>query len=612
MMNWKQYSYVTALLLLTKFFWFRMFIYDDKNPIRLIWAEASTVAIIVVIFALLFYKRKVLAYVITNFLLSTFLLAVVLYFDYYGKIMTFEAIKQIGQVKEVSSSVFNLVKPQYFVLYLDLILFYCWHRWIQKNQQHSEQATMHLVKRLGIILGCLLIIFTFEGVKAERTADIKNATKKAQQLGLITYQLETFLNEKEIPVWNEAYDARIKQIKAEREKSQVKEMFGVAKDKNLLVIQLEAFQSILINQKVNGVEVTPNLNALIKESMYFPHFYQQVGQGNTSDAEFISNTSIYPLEDAPMSETFGDREIPSLPRLLNNQGYKTMTFHVNKVDFWNRDEMYPALGFDQYYDTDFFGYEDVVGLGPSDEILFDKAMPVFEETTKQHRPFYAQMVTLTGHHPFVIPEEKIEFPLPEEMVGTQIGNYIQTQHYVDQQVGKLIHDMKQNGLWENTVIALYGDHFGISQDEPDKNGKMILENLLGRSYDKADAFAVPFIVKVPGMTEGKTYDTVGGQIDIMPTIANLMGLDLSKETYFGQDLVNTKSNMIGERFYMPSGSFINDTMLYTPGQSFEDGKGINYRTGDRKIDYTPYKEQYDLMLELLEISDAYVHQLPKR
>ncbi|WPS86052.1 LTA synthase family protein [Brevibacillus halotolerans] len=613
-MNWKQYSLITSLLLLSKFFWFRIFIYDDRNPFHLLWAETSSVLLIVVIFTLLFYKRKTLMYTIANFLLSSFMLAIVVYYSYYGKIMTYQAFMQIGQVKDVSSSVFTLIKPQYFVLYLDIVIFLLWYRSVKKKKQDAVQAQvdMTLVKRLILTACSVVVLFSFEGVKAERTAGIQNETKKAQQQGLITFQVNSFLKDQKVPVWNEEYIARIKELKAEREKQQPKQLFGAAKGKNVMVIQMEAFQNFLLHKKINGVEITPNLNALIKESYYFPHFFQQVGQGNTSDAEFISNTSIYPVGTSPMSVSFGEREIPSLPRMLKEQGYASMTFHVNKVDFWNRDVMYPGLGFDKYYDTDFFGYDDIVGLGPSDEILFNKTLGVLEEYQKQNRPFYSQIITLSGHHPFVIPQEKNTLALPPAWEGTNVGNYMQAQHYVDKQLGDLFAKMKQNGLWDNTVIVLYGDHYGITQDDQGKDGKPIIESLTGHVYDKVDAFTVPLIVKVPGNETGKTMENMGGQVDIMPTIANLVGLDLSNTTYFGQDLLNTTHNVLGERFYMPSGSFINDDILFIPGQSLEDGSATNIKTHEAVVDLEPYRKMYEETLELLSISDAYVNQLPMR
>src|SRR5690606_37720784 len=115
--------------------------------------------------------------------------------------------------------------------------------------------------------------------------------------------------------------------------------FGAAKGKNLIVIQLEAFQNFVIGLSVLDQEITPNLNRLKSSSFYFPYFYQQIGEGNTSDAEFISNTSLYPLGSPAMSKLVGGKTVESLPRILSSYGYETMTMHVNDVSFWQRDEL---------------------------------------------------------------------------------------------------------------------------------------------------------------------------------------------------------------------------------------------------------------------------------
>ncbi|MFD1904365.1 sulfatase-like hydrolase/transferase [Paenibacillus rhizoplanae] len=94
----------------------------------------------------------------------------------------------------------------------------------------------------------------------------------------------------------------------------------------MIVIQLEAFQNFPLHQSLDGQELTPVMNGLADEGFYFPHVFQQVGPGNTSDAEFISNTSVYPIATLAMSTGFGDRELPSLPRLLRDKGYEAYTF----------------------------------------------------------------------------------------------------------------------------------------------------------------------------------------------------------------------------------------------------------------------------------------------
>ena len=129
------------------------------------------------------------------------------------------------------------------------------------------------------------------------------------------------------------------------------------------MIQLESVQNFVVGLEVAGQEVTPNLNDLVGESFYFDNVDQQIAKGNTSDAEFIANTSLYPTGILPMSQQTSGLDVPSLPKYLDPYGYESVTLHTNEAKFWDRDSMYPSLGFDRYYDKEYFGEEDVIHFG---------------------------------------------------------------------------------------------------------------------------------------------------------------------------------------------------------------------------------------------------------
>ncbi len=158
---------------------------------------------------------------------------------------------------------------------------------------------------------------------------------------------------------------------------------------------MESFQNFLVNLKIDGKEITPNINKLVNENYYFKHFYQQVGQGNTSDAEFVVNTSFYIPPRGAATMIYADKELPSLPKMLKANGYDTATFHTNVVEFWNRGEMYKALGFDRYYDQKFFGTEDTVFFGASDEQLYKKTAAEMERMSQNGKPFYSHVISMT-------------------------------------------------------------------------------------------------------------------------------------------------------------------------------------------------------------------------
>ncbi len=390
------------------------------------------------------------------------------------------------------------------------------------------------------------------------------------------------------------------------------EYFGSQKGKNVIVIQLEAFQNFPLHQSLDGQELTPVLNSLAGEGFYFPYVYQQIGPGNTSDAEFMSNTSIYPIGTLAMSTGFGDRELPGLPRLLRDKGYEAYTFHVNKVGFWNRNELYPALGFNGYYDKGSFKNDHFNAFGASDEQLYITAVEKLVELKQKGTPFYAQLVTASSHHPFKIPDDYKRITLPDNLQDTMLGDYLTAINYTDYAVGTLIDGLKQQGLWDNTVLVLYGDHFGLQpQDVPPEQ----VEEALGTPYDsRISRFNIPLIVHVPGMTQGQTVERTGGQLDILPTVANLLGVSLKDEgfTAFGHDLLNIGRNVVGMRYYLPTGSFFNDEIMFVPGKGFADGTAVSLDTLQPVADFSPYEDDYNYILQLMGLSDEYVKLLPQR
>jgi phosphoglycerol transferase MdoB-like AlkP superfamily enzyme len=392
----------------------------------------------------------------------------------------------------------------------------------------------------------------------------------------------------------------------------VPDLFGSQKGKNVIVIQMEAFQNFPLHQSLDGQELTPVLNRLAGEGFYFPHVYQQIGPGNTSDAEFMSNTSIYPIGTLAMSTGFGDRELPSLPRLLRDKGYEAYTFHVNKVGFWNRNQLYPALGFNGYYDKGHYTNDHFNAFGASDEQLYITAVDELAKLQQKGTPFYAQLVTASSHHPFKIPDAAKRITLPEDLQDTMLGDYLTAINYTDYAIGTLIEGLKQSGLWENTVLMLYGDHFGLQpKDVPPEQ----VEAALGTKYDsRVSRFNIPLIIHVPGMEQGRVVDRTGGQMDFVPTLANLLGIPLKEEGYtaFGQDLLNVDHNVVGMRYYLPTGSFFNDEIMFVPGKGFEDGEAVSLDTLEPVKDFSSYKQDYDYILKLMGLSDEYVKLLPQR
>ncbi|WP_310551096.1 LTA synthase family protein [Paenibacillus glufosinatiresistens] len=389
-------------------------------------------------------------------------------------------------------------------------------------------------------------------------------------------------------------------------------LWGRGAGSHVILIQLESFQNFLMRVKVEGQEVTPNLNRLAGESLYFPNVFQQIGRGNTSDAEFVANTSLYPVGNEPMFEQYADRSIPSLARLLGAQGYRTWTFHVNKASFWNRSRMYPALGFDAYFDKPFYRPERFSRFGASDEELFRAGLKKLKQADRAGQKIFAQFVTVSSHSPFSIPEESVRLHMESKQAKTLLGRYAASVHYTDDALGKFIEGLRSSGLWEKSLVVVYGDHFGLNRKK--YNPETIRKVLDSRYLAALDTYNVPLLIHWPGQREGEEIRQAGGQIDILPTLANLLGIRLETEPFlvFGHDLLNVRRNLIGIRYYLRTGSFVNNEVLFAAGpHGFRDGTAISLDTRKPVALRSEWRRQCEWIMEWEKLSDRYVNLLPR-
>lgn len=561
-------------------------------------------------------KRKLLAYLIVNLALTGIFFAAIMYYKYYGVIVTWRALEQVNQVTAVKNSVFSLIDPYFLFIFTDIIvLIYLLivsrkkkdslgSRLIRKfNLRNERRGVMMVVFALSIIV-CLMNILPNRASM--------NEIVKASGMGILNYEAYALVADEEVELVDKAEitQARINDLKGiDVPKRGLYQ--GWAEGKNLIVIQLESFQQFLLGLEVEGHEITPNLNALAGKGFSFPRFYHMVGQGNTSDAEFVVNTSYYVPPQGAATMRYVDRVLPSLPRLLKGQGYETATFHTNTVEFWNRGELYSSLGWDRYYDDDFFGTEDSIFFGSSDEVLYRKTAAELGRMHDAGKPFYAQVIAMTAHHPYTLPEEKQQIAFSDKYADTFVGDYLVAQHYADMALGQFIDDLKARGVWEDSIVVLYGDHVGLPIYSLNNHEKDLMEELLGHPYSYADMIHVPLIMIGDGVTYPNTFHSLGGQVDILPTIANLMNVPLDGYIHFGQDLLNQKDNLLPQRYYLPSGTLVAGQSLFMPGEGYADG--TLYPLAGGSDEAAPVSEdQYERTLELFRLSDSYVRQLPAK
>ncbi len=387
---------------------------------------------------------------------------------------------------------------------------------------------------------------------------------------------------------------------------------GAFQGMNVIMIQFESLQEFVIGSRVESSVVTPNFNALIDESWYFPNTYSQIGRGNTSDAEFVTNTSLYASSMGACSELYDHLEIPSMPRLFSAAGYDAVTFHTNEVGFWNRRSMYKALGWTRYYDQEFFGADDILGrFGSSDRVLYDKTLPELIRMDSEGTNFYAQIITLTSHHPFEeLDENHTVINLPERFDGTMTGNYLSSVAYADREMGRFLDGLKESGLWDKSIVIVYGDHNGLREMDPEGADLEALREALGRDYNLAHRTNIPLAIHVPGQTEGVIVDATAVQGDFMPSIGDMLGLDMTSTPMFGRDLFVDTHVVVPMRGRLPLGSFLNDRILYVADYSYVDGSAFAASGQNEARFFQVDERDFENGHLLLNLNDAYLESLP--
>ncbi|MGL5152026.1 MAG: LTA synthase family protein [Clostridium sp.] len=312
--------------------------------------------------------------------------------------------------------------------------------------------------------------------------------------------------------------------------------FGMSKDKNLIIIQVESLETFVLGKEINGKKLTPVMDELITKGVYFPNIYEQVNEGTSSDSDLMVSTSMLPLRRGSTFFRYPIREYNSLPKILNKHGYETASIHPDKGSFWNYANGLKGIGYENFIDFYSFDAVDLVGMGISDKSYFEQVIPMLEELKE---PFLGYTITLTNHGPFDLPDNLRTLDLDQELGSSELGGYFESVRYTDEQIGNFLKLLDQSGLLDNSLIAIVGDHTGVHKYYNHSIDK--LSNKEDWYLDDGEP-RVPFILYDKSTTTpSKTFDLIGGQIDIMPTLLYALGVDKEyyDDTSLGRNLLNT-------------------------------------------------------------------------
>ncbi|WP_333860493.1 LTA synthase family protein [Clostridium sp.] len=558
--------------------------------------------LVLVSFSLILKKKSRITFLyIADVVVSLILIADLMYYRYFKDITTVAAVRNAKLLQGVSASVGSVANIKDIYYLLDIFILLPVIRFYKKRIHNIKPISKRLLNFLVMfILGAGInaaVFYWVSKVQPTLLTAMSNRIYLTTMIGNINFHIVDSYNYISTNVKNskklsEDRENEIKTFLENNNKSTEENSFkGEAEGKNLIVIQVEALQNFVINQKVNGQEITPNLNRWVNKCMYFDNYFYQVAGGNTSDAEFMSNNSLYPAQSGSAYYTYSGNKYDSLAAALKDKNYYTAAMHGNSEGFWNRNVMYKAQNFDDFFGEHSFNIDEKIGLGLSDKSFLNQSL---EKLKSFKQPYYGFLVTLTSHFPYEAVDKYGEFDVGE-YEGTFIGKYLKAIHYTDAQLGEFLDALEQQGIMDNSVIALYGDHFAIPKDNAGELFKF-------ENEEKSDDFTwfkyqkVPLLLHFPQDQYAGVNHKYSCQMDLYPTLANLY--NLPGNYMFGKDMLNGDN----EKVIFRNGSFIDGKNLYVSWTnsyySLESGEKID-ETEELKEEKNEYTKELKYCDDLL-------------
>lgn len=595
--NWLTKTKLGFFTVVVVFFWIKTYLtYITKFNLGVVGSMQNFLllinplptAILLIGIGLFFKGRK--SYwimVIIDFLLSLWLFSNILYYREFSDFLSTSIIKTSGSTSDnLGKSIAGITKGTDFLVFLDVVIIVLLiaFKVFKIDVRRLKLKVSLLIEGLAVVLIGTNLTMAQKDRSGLLTRTFDN-NYIVKYLGLNAFAVyDGVKTAQNNAIMAKANHSDLKTVQSYIKKNYIApnpEYYGVAKNKNVLVIHLESFQQFLIDYKWHGKEVTPNLNKLYhaNDTISFDNFFNQVGQGKTSDAEMMLENSIFGLQSGSAMSSYGtSNTFESTPAILGQKaGYTSAVMHGGAGSFWNRDNAYKSFGYNYFMPLSYYqnkkGY--YLGYGIKDKLFFDQSIKYMEHLPQ---PFYLKMITVTNHYPYDLDKKNQSIDKTDTGDKT-VDGYVQTAHYLDQAIGELMSYLKKSGLEKNTLIMLYGDHYGISGNHH-KASAQLLDKDSFNNFDNLQFQRVPLMFHMPGLKGGINH-TYGGEIDVRPTLFNLLGINDQNMIQFGHSLLAKNApQIVAQRngdFITPKYSKVEGSYYYT-----QSGKRITHPSKEVK------------------------------
>ncbi len=515
-----------------------------------------------------------------------------IYYTYYSSYVSISLLATSVFVKDVGDAVvenvFQIKDLLYLIPFAMYIIIYIKIKKTSVNSVTKEDKKKYTFVAVTLeMVAVLSALFMLTKTDWSRFIKLWNRVAVADSYGIYTYQLNDIVVSLK-PGFNNIFghDKALKEVKEyyeSRDDNVTKNKYtNIFEGMNVIAIHAESLQTFTLGLKVNNIEITPNLNKLSKEGLFFNNFYAQVGVGTSSDSEFTYSTSMMPSNNGTVFVNYYNNEYSSIQKLLVDKGYYTFSMHGNVGDFWNRQTMHKNLGYKKFYSKSSYDIDEVYGLGLSDKSFFRQSVPKIKEIASNNNPFYGLLITLTNHTPWPDTDKYSDLDFTktvnvngEEVTrdyleGTTMGYYLKAVNYMDSAFGEFISALDKEGLLDNTVVVIYGDHdarIGKKYYDILYNYDPYTDSIIPTDDDKyvpVDSYRyelnrkVPFIIWTKNKKFNQTISTPMGMIDVLPTLGNM--LNIRSKYQLGNDVMSIKNG--DNTVVFKDGSYLTNKIYY--------------------------------------------------